>query len=84
MMRDWTDTEIYGRLFKIRTIKLELAVKGTFMRFFADTWNSFDQESRELMAGFNIIQLKAFLKNRRRRIYDDTIYDQYFWIDLRE
>ena len=82
MMREWTD--IYCRLYKIRTTRLELTVKGTFMRFFANEWNSFDQESRKLMAGFSIDQLKVFLKNRRRLSYENTIYDQYFWIDLRE
>ena len=83
-MRDWTTTEIYDRLFKIRTTRIELKVKGTFMRFFADEWNKFDPESRKSMAGFTIDQLKVFLKNRRRLQYDDSIYDQYFWIDLRE
>ena len=83
-MRDWTTTEIYDRLFKIRTTRLELKVKGTFMRFFADEWNKFDPESRKSMASFTIDQLKVFLKNRRRLQYDDSIYDQYFWIDLRE
>ena len=36
------------------------------------------------MAKFDIIQLKAFLKKNRRLQYDESIYENYFWIDLRE
>ena len=80
--RKWEN--VYDRLFKIRTSRLELTVKGTFMKFFAEEWNKFDLESRTLMAKFDIIQLKAYLKKNRRLQYDESIYQEYFWIDLHE
>ena len=77
--------DIFGRNGKIRTTTGSLAVKNTFMNFFATKWNSFDKDDRlEMLKFTETDQIKNYLKSKYALKYDSSIFDNYYWIKLGE
>lgn len=77
------EPDIYDRIHKIRTTDIEFSVQGTFMNFFAEKWNNFDRNERQVMAELDITKLKDYLKKKRVLTYEADIFTNYYWIDLR-
>ena len=76
--------DVFGRLNKIRTTDGALAIKGTFMNFFASKWNQLGTDTkREILEFTDIKQIKNYLKQKRKLTYDNSIYENYYWICLR-